>query len=42
MYEAFVALVVCGIILGCTCILGGVAWVIERLIYLYERRNRHA
>jgi hypothetical protein len=42
MFGVFAVLVVTGVLLGMVCIMGAVAWALERLIIWFERRNRHA
>lgn len=42
MFDLFVAMVVVGGLSAWMCLMGAAAWVLERLIIWYERRNRHA
>lgn len=42
MFGLFIVLVAAGILLGWMCIMGAVAWLLERLIDMYERRHGRA
>jgi HAMP domain-containing protein len=42
MFGLFGVLVVVGVLSAWVCLMGAAAWVLERLIIWYERRNRHA